>query len=62
MKRHVETVRKVLRKIKQSEEHTIINAADAALKSLDDRYSRTVVEENIRAEKIAEQYQDIAGR
>ena len=51
---HVETVRNILRKMQQSEEHTIINAADAALKSLDDRYSRTVVEQNIRAEKIAE--------
>jgi len=50
---HVETVRKLLKKIQQSEEHTIINAADTALKSLDDRYSATVVEENIRAEKIA---------
>ena len=51
---HAETVRNILRKMQQSEEHTIINAADAALKSLDDRYSRTVVEQNIRAEKIAE--------
>ncbi|MDH4054336.1 MAG: HEAT repeat domain-containing protein [Gammaproteobacteria bacterium] len=51
---HAESIRGVLRKIQQSEEHTIINAADTALKSLDDRYSRTVVEENIRAEKIAD--------
>ena len=50
---HAETIRKLLKKIQQSEEHTIINAADTALKSLDDRYSATVVEENIRAEKIA---------
>ena len=50
---HVETIRKLLKKIQQSEEHTIINAADTALKSLDDRYSATVVEENIRAKKIA---------
>ena len=49
---HAETVRKLLKKIQQSEEHTIINAADTALKSLDDRYSETVVEQNIRAEKI----------
>ena len=51
---HAESIRGVLRKIQQSEEHTIINAADTAMKSLDDRYSRTVVEENIRAEKIAD--------
>ncbi len=50
---HAETIRTLLNKIKQSDEHTIINAADTALKSLDDRYSTTVVEENIRAEKIA---------
>jgi serine/threonine-protein kinase len=51
---HAATIRNLLKKIKKSEEHTIINAADTALKSLDDRYSETVVEENIRAEKIAE--------
>jgi eukaryotic-like serine/threonine-protein kinase len=50
---HAETIRGILKQIQQSEEHTIINAADTALKSLDDRYSETVVEENIRAEKIA---------
>ena len=49
---HAESVRNVLKKIKQSDEHTIINAADTALKSLDDRYSETVIEENVRAEKI----------
>ncbi len=51
--KHAESIRNVLKKIRRSDEHTIINAADAALKSLDDRYSETVVEENIRAEKIA---------
>jgi len=49
---HADTIRTVLRKIKQSDEHTIVNAADTALKSLDDRYSETVIEENVRAEKI----------
>ena len=49
-----ETVRNLLKKIKQSEEVTIINAADKALKELDDRFSATVMEENVRAEKIAE--------
>ena len=49
---HAETIRTVLKKIKQSDEYTIINAADTALKSLDDRYSETVIEENVRAEKI----------
>lgn len=51
---HAESIRAVLKKIQQSEEHTIINAADTALKYLDDRYSATVVEENIRAGKIAD--------
>ncbi len=50
---HAESIRGVLRKIQQSEDHTIINAADAALKGLDDRYSETVIEQNVRAEKIA---------
>ncbi|HNP63049.1 MAG TPA: HEAT repeat domain-containing protein [Woeseiaceae bacterium] len=49
---HAETIRTVLKKIKQSDEYTIVNAADTALKSLDDRYSETVIEENVRAEKI----------
>jgi serine/threonine-protein kinase len=49
-----ETVRNLLKKIKQSEDVTIINAADKALKDLDDRFSATVIEENVRAEKIAE--------
>ena len=49
-----ETVRNLLKKIKQSEDVTIINAADKALNDLDNRFSATVMEENIRAEKIAE--------
>ncbi|MCP4300961.1 MAG: protein kinase [Gammaproteobacteria bacterium] len=48
-----ETVRGLLKKIKQSEDATIINVADKALKDLDARYSATVLEENVRAEKIA---------
>ena len=49
----VESVRGVLRKAQQSDEPTLIEAAFTALKGLDDRYSETVVEQNIRAEKIA---------
>jgi len=48
-----DTIRNLLKKIKQSEEPTIINAADKALKDLEARYSETVMEENVRAEKIA---------
>jgi len=49
-----ETVRNLLKKFKQSEDVTMINAADKALKDLDDRFSPTVMEQNARAEKIAE--------
>jgi serine/threonine-protein kinase len=51
---HVETVRGVLLKIKQSDEPTIINNADKALKDLDARFSETVLAENERAKKIGE--------
>ena len=49
-----DTVRNLLKKIKQSEDVTIINAADKALKEIDERFSETVMEQNVRAEKIAE--------
>ena len=49
-----DSVRNLLKKIKQSEDATIINAADKALKGLDARFSETVMEQNVRAEKIAE--------
>ncbi len=51
---HAETVRMALRKIQQSEEPTIINVADKALKHLDARFSETVLAENERAKKIGE--------
>ena len=51
---HADTVRNVLKKIKQSDEQTIINSADKALKALDARFSETVLAENKRAEKIGE--------
>ena len=49
-----DTVRNLLKKFKQSEDMTIINVADKALKELDDKFSETVLEQNVRAEKIAE--------
>ncbi len=52
--KRAETVRKVLQKIKQSSDSTIINVADKAIKELDAKYSATVLEENVRAEKMAE--------
>ncbi|MCH8865946.1 MAG: HEAT repeat domain-containing protein [Proteobacteria bacterium] len=51
---HAATVREALQKIKQSNEPTIINSADKALKYLDARFSATVLAENERAKKIAE--------
>ncbi len=49
-----DTIRGLLRKLKQSNDATIINVADKALKELDDKYSETVMEENVRAEKISD--------
>jgi serine/threonine-protein kinase len=51
---HADTVRRVLLKIKQTDEATIINSADKALKDLDARFSATVLAENERAKKIGE--------
>jgi len=51
---HADTVRGVLLKIKQTDEATIINSADKALKDLDARFSATVLAENERAKKIGE--------
>ncbi len=50
---HAGTIRGVLKKVKQVDDHTIINVADGALKDLDARFSETVIEENERAKKIA---------
>jgi serine/threonine-protein kinase len=47
-----DTVRNVLIKIKQSDDATVINVAEKALKDLDAKYSGAVIEENVRAEKI----------
>ncbi|HSG97348.1 MAG TPA: HEAT repeat domain-containing protein [Woeseiaceae bacterium] len=51
---HVGSIRELLNKVKQADDATIINAADKALRELDDRFSETVIEQNLRAEKIAE--------
>ncbi|MEX2494994.1 MAG: HEAT repeat domain-containing protein [Woeseia sp.] len=52
--KRAETIRKVLEKIKLSEDSAIMNSADIALKELDAKFSATVLEENVRAEKMAE--------
>lgn len=51
---HAETVRGILQKVKKSDDKTIINNADKALKDLDARYSESVLAENVRAEKMSE--------
>ncbi|MEM7431409.1 MAG: HEAT repeat domain-containing protein [Pseudomonadota bacterium] len=51
---HIDTVRNILQKVKQSDEATIINSADKALKHLDNKFSATVLAENERAKKIGE--------
>jgi HEAT repeat protein/tRNA A-37 threonylcarbamoyl transferase component Bud32 len=51
---HADTVRSVLQKIKTSDDSTIVNNADKAIKEIDAKFSSTVLEENVRAEKIQE--------
>ncbi len=52
--KRAETVRSVLQQIKQSEDPTIINSADMAIKEIDAKFSPSVLEENVRAEKMQE--------
>ena len=49
-----QTVRTVLQKVKESNDATLINSADKALKEIDAKYSETVLAENVRAEKMSE--------
>ncbi len=51
---HADTVRSVLQEIKKSEDKTIINSADIAIKEIDAKYSDSVRAENVRAEKMSE--------
>jgi len=52
--KRADTVRNILQKFKQSDDKTIINGADIAIKEIDNRFSQSVIEENIRAGKMAE--------
>jgi len=51
---HAESIRAALRNIKDSEDATIINSADKAIKEINAKFSSAVMEENIRAEKMSE--------
>ncbi len=50
-----DSVRVTLKKVKSSNDKTLINAADAAIKEIDGKFSPSIIEENVRAEKIADQ-------
>ncbi len=51
---HADSVRKVLQKLKASDDATIINSADKAIKEINAKFSSAVLEENVRAEKMSE--------
>ncbi len=51
---HAESIRNILHKIKQTDDPTIINLADKAIKEIDSKFSSTVIEENKRAAKLKE--------
>ncbi|MFQ6004940.1 MAG: HEAT repeat domain-containing protein [Woeseia sp.] len=52
--KQAETVLGVLQQIKQSDDAMIINSVDKAIKEIDAKFSATVLEENVRAEKMQE--------
>ena len=47
-----DTIRNLMLKIKKSDDRTIVNSADKAIKEIDSRFSPDVLEENVRAEKV----------
>jgi serine/threonine-protein kinase len=49
---HADSIRSVFKKIQQSDDSAIINVADLALKKLDARFSETVMEQNVVADKV----------
>jgi serine/threonine-protein kinase len=49
-----DTVRSLMLSIKKSDDRMIVNSADKAIKEIDARFSQSVLEENIKAEKMAE--------
>ncbi len=51
---HADTVRSVLHKIKESDDRTIVNNADIAIKEIDAKFSESVLAENMRAEKMSD--------
>lgn len=51
---HADSIRNVLLKLKGSDDATIINSADKAIKEINAKFSSAVLEENVRAEKMSE--------
>jgi tRNA A-37 threonylcarbamoyl transferase component Bud32 len=51
---HADTIRTALLGIKDTEDATIINSADKAIKEINAKFSSAVIEENIRAKKMSE--------
>jgi len=45
-------VRNILKKIKLSDDATVVNSADKALKEIDAKFSESVLQENLRADKL----------
>ncbi len=51
---HAKTVRDLFQEIKKSEDKTLVNNADKAIKEIDAKFSEPVLAENVRAEKMKE--------
>ena len=51
---HAKTVRDLFQEIKKSDDRTLVNNADKAIKEIDAKFSEPVLAENIRAEKMKE--------
>ncbi|MBJ89188.1 MAG: serine/threonine protein kinase [Woeseia sp.] len=51
-KKHAETIRRLMKQLKQSNDKIIINNADKAIKEIDAKFSAEVLEQNVRAEKM----------
>jgi len=49
-----DTVRNLMLSIKKSDDRMIVNSADKAIKEIDARFSQSVLDENVKAEKMAE--------
>ena len=51
--KHAEGIKNILQKMMQKDDPTLVNIADKAIKEIESKFSAAVLEENVRAEKIA---------